>query len=155
VASVRVKVAPRLAYRLLRSKAMRNRQSSMGLPVHPMANVFPLAMMFLTLVCDFVRLITGDVFWSRAGFYAIFAGSVAAAMVALPGFIDWLALPRESTERRAGMVHVALVGAAVTLSILSVVLRLDGGAGTFMATPLVLVLIGVALMVASGWLGAE
>jgi uncharacterized membrane protein len=120
-----------------------------------MANVFPMAMMFLTLVCDFVRLVTGDAFWSRAGFYAIFAGAVAAAMVAVPGFIDWLALPSESDARRAGVVHVALVGSAVMLATLSAVLRLAAGADTFMTLPLVLAIVGVGLLVASGWLGAN
>jgi uncharacterized membrane protein len=113
-----------------------------------------MAMMFLTLVCDFVRFVTADPFWSRAGFYSIFAGAIASAMVAVPGFIDWLASPADSEERRAGTVHVALVGSAVTLALLSVVLRLAGGAETLMVLPLVLTLAGVSLLVASGWLGA-
>jgi uncharacterized membrane protein len=119
-----------------------------------MANVFPMAMIFLTLVCDLVRLVTADAFWARAGFYAIFAGAVAAAMVAVPGFIDWLALPSDSSERRAGAVHVALVGCAVTLATLSAVLRLAAGIEGLLILPLILALVSVGLLVASGWLGA-
>src|SRR5262245_46803869 len=105
-----------------------------------MANRFPLAMMLLTPACDLVRLVTGDARWAHAGYYLAFTGTVAAAVLALPAAVDWLATARGARGWATAGAAVLLAAVAVATATTGVLWRLAEGAGTFARGPFTLAL---------------
>jgi uncharacterized membrane protein len=90
-----------------------------GHPLHPMLVAFPVAFYTATLVCYIVYSSNKDPFWFKVALTANIAGAVMAAVAALPGFIDWLNIPRDSRAKKTGLFHMmcnvlALVCFAVT-----------------------------------------
>ena len=146
---------PALAFGLLHSVGMRGKATFLGHSVHPMLIVFPLALLVLTPASDLVGLITKDSFWSRAAFWLAFLGVIAGVVAAIPGFIDWLAVPRRTRARRVGVIHLAVNLTAIGLFVLSVVLRLQHGAARFGVVPFILAIAGAGVILVGGWFGGE
>ena len=127
-------------------------------PVHPMLVSFPIALFVVALICDIGRLVTGSStpYWTLA-YYSIGAGLAGALLAALPGFVDYLSLVQLEV-RRLGLRHMLINGAVVVLFTINFYLRRPSGmaaAGEGKVLLLVLSAVGVALLVISGWLGAE
>jgi uncharacterized membrane protein len=131
----------------------------LGHPIHPMLVAFPVTMYVATLVALIVSGATHDMFWYRAAFWTNLAGVVTAAIAAVPGFIDFLGLPKKSRARATGLRHAGSNVLALVLFVISVALigrSLLGrapGARIDVAAPLVLSIIGCAFTVLAGWLG--
>jgi uncharacterized membrane protein len=129
-----------------------------GHPIHPMLIAFPVAMYVATAVTLIVFAATRDAFWFRAAYWTNLAGVVMAAVAAVPGFIDFLYLPRRSRARSTGIVHAVLNVSALIVFVISVILLgrslYDRTAPSFaFVAPLVLSLIGCSITVAAGWFG--
>ncbi|HEX6191286.1 MAG TPA: DUF2231 domain-containing protein [Chitinophagaceae bacterium] len=77
-----------------------------GHPIHPMLVGFPVAFYTATLVCYLVYSSNQDVFWFRVGVVANTAGAIMAAVAAIPGFIDWLFIPKETRAKKTGLLHM-------------------------------------------------
>jgi uncharacterized membrane protein len=77
-----------------------------GHPVHPMLVAFPVAFYTATLVCYIVYTSNDDPFWFRVGVVANIAGVAMAALAAIPGFIDWLYIPKDSSAKKTGFFHM-------------------------------------------------
>jgi uncharacterized membrane protein len=77
-----------------------------GHPIHPMLVAFPVAFYTATLVCYIVYSSNKDPFWFKVALTANIAGAVMAAVAALPGFIDWLNIPRDSRAKKTGLFHM-------------------------------------------------
>lgn len=127
-------------------------------PVHPMLVSFPIALFVVALICDIARLVTGssNPYWTLA-YYSIGAGLAGALLAALPGFIDYLSLVQPEI-RRVGLRHMLINGAVVATFMINFYLRRPSGmaaSGEDRVLLLVLSSVGVALLVISGWLGAE
>lgn len=120
-----------------------------------MVIVFPLALLVLSPVSDIVGAITRDAFWSRAAFWLAFLGTIAAIVAAVPGFIDWLAVPGGTRAKRVGVIHLAVNLTAVALFVISVILRFEHGADAFHAIAFVLALVGALVVLVGGWFGGE
>lgn len=124
-----------------------------GHPIHPMLVVFPLGLWTFSLVCDVVYLFGwGGAAWASAALYAIGGGVVGALLAAIPGLIDLLSL-KEPRTRRIGILHMVVNLAAVAVFAFDFWLRLDAGTGA--GLPVLLSILGVALISLSGWLGGE
>jgi uncharacterized membrane protein len=71
-------------------------------PVHPMFIPVPIALWVFSLVADVIYLWRGNPVWrDYVAFYTLMGGTLGAAVAAVPGFIDWLALaqrPRGSQD---------------------------------------------------------
>jgi len=80
-------------------------------------------------------------------------GIVGALVAAVFGFIDLISLPAGSATKKVGLTHMAINLAVVVLFIFNAGMRHaevnPGG------TPFVLSLIGIAMLVVSGWLGGK
>jgi uncharacterized membrane protein len=126
-----------------------------GHSLHPMLIVFPLGLLVTSLVWDIVFLTSGDGQWGAFAFWSIVAGLVGGLLAAIPGFIDWLAIPAGTRARRIGTLHLVLNLSLVVLFVISLVLR--AGDGT--AAPRVISMMpgwaGIVLGAISGWLGGE
>jgi len=129
-----------------------------GHAVHPMLVVFPLGLLATSLVWDIVYLSTGDVTWAQTAFWTIVAGLIGALVAAIPGFIDWLGIPKDTRAKRVGLLHMVLNLVVVALFALSVLLRTRHEIGTYTAATWIDMVpgwIAIALAVISSWLGGE
>src|SRR5947207_12691131 len=125
-------------------------------PIHPIIIPFPIALWIFSLVADLVYLWRGNPVWKDyIAFYALLAGIIGAAAAAVPGIIDWWTI-QEPTVKRLADWHARLNIAALIVFAIDFYLRTTAGAqwiGKTLTIPLVLSVIGVALITVSGWLG--
>lgn len=77
-----------------------------GHPLHPMLVAYPVAFYTATLVCYLVYNGNANPFWFKVAVLANVAGVVMAALAALPGLIDWLAIPADSRAKKTGLFHM-------------------------------------------------
>jgi uncharacterized membrane protein len=123
-----------------------------GHPLHPILVAFPIALWVFSLVADLVHAFGGSPIWNDLAFYTMAGGLVGALLAALPGFLDYRTL-RERDTRRLGTTHMAINLIAVALYALNLWLRTGIPAGAVL--PVVLSVVGVGLLLVSGWLGGE
>ena len=115
-------------------------------PIHPMLIVFPIGLWIFSLACDLIRLAgaSGDA-WSTVAFFSMIGGLIGALCAAVPGFIDLLFY-------KGGAPPVKKI--ALTHAI-NIWLRASGPTNSGLSAPIVLSIIGVALLFVSGWLGGQ
>jgi uncharacterized membrane protein len=133
---------------------MESRVKLAGHPVHPMLIVFPLGLLATAVVFDVIFLVTNTPSWTVAAYYMIGAGVIIGLAAAVPGAVDWLAIPRGTRAKRIGLIHGVGNVIVVTLFALSWYLRRDQPAAPPTGA-VVAGLLGVALSVITGWLGGE
>jgi uncharacterized membrane protein len=118
--------------------------------------VLPLGLWVAALVFDLLHAATRQPVWSTLAFYDIAAGIIGALIAAVPGLIDWWTL--DGRAGRLGTWHMVINLAAVGLFALNLGLR-TAWAGQWLGpesiVPLVLSIVGVAMLGVSGWLGGE
>lgn len=128
-------------------------------PVHPMLVVFPVGLWIFSLACDLIRLAgaPGEA-WGTVAFYTMIGGFIGALCAAIPGFIDllyykWGAAP----VKKIAVTHMAINLTAVVLYAINIWLRAaePSASGASSGAPVLLSIIGVALLAVSGWLGGQ
>jgi uncharacterized membrane protein len=136
---------------------MKSRVTVAGHAIHPMLVVFPLGLLATSVVWDVCRLMTHDQRWGMVGFWTIVAGVVGALVAAVPGFIDWLAIPKGTRARKIGVYHLVLNLVVVGLFAISLLARALNPGGYQAAGPgsMLWGWLGVGVAVVSSWLGGE
>src|SRR5687768_15558028 len=104
---------------------MESKAKVAGHAAHPMLVVFPLGLLATAVVFDVIYLVTDTPRWTEVAYYMIGAGIIGGLAAAIPGTIDWLAIPRGTRARRIGLIHGVGNLAVVGLFILSWLLRWD------------------------------
>ena len=119
--------------------------------------VFPVGLLTTSLVWDICYLVTRNRSWGMISTATIVAGVVGALAAAIPGIVDWLAIPRGTRARRIGAYHLTLNLAVVGLFMVSLASRLmtPGGYDVAGITRMAPGWIGLAIMAVSSWLGGE
>ena len=132
---------------------MRTPASIAGHPIHPMLVPIAIGGFVLSLVFDIVCLATGQVQpWATVAYYTMIGGIVGALVAAVFGFIDMLSIPAGATKKVA-LTHMAINLVVVVLFIFNAGMRsADASPG---GTPFVLSLVGLVLLMVSGWLGGK
>ena len=138
---------------------MRTPASIFTHPIHPMLIVFPIGLWIFSLACDLIRLAgaSGDA-WSIVALFSMVGGFIGALCAAVPGFIDLLFYKGGAPPvKKIALAHMAINLTAVALYAVNIWLRLNGptNMSTSMSTPVLLSIIGVALIFVSGWLGGQ
>ena len=124
-----------------------------GHPIHPILVPLAIGLWIFSLVSDLVwQLGWGGEVWTSVAFYTLAGGIAGALLAAIPGFIDLLALPSGKVKKVA-VAHMAINLGAVVLFAVNFGLRLNAPPGA--PVPLLLSVIGVAMIGVSGWLGGE
>jgi uncharacterized membrane protein len=125
-----------------------------GHPVHPMLIVFPLGLLATAVIFDIIYLVSGNSQWTLVAYYMIGAGSLGGLAAAVPGWLDWFAIPGGTRAKRIGLLHGVGNVIVLALFILSWVLRRDNPelppTGAVVAG-----LLGFGLAAVTGWLGGE
>jgi uncharacterized membrane protein len=112
----------------------------------------PIGLWIFSLAADVVARVGGDPVWLTMAYWTMLAGTIGALVAAVPGLIDYAGVTAPRAVRIATL-HLALNLTLVGLYVANLVIRtMGGGAGTL---PLVLSVIGVGLLVVSGWYGGE
>jgi len=140
---------------------MKSKVTVAGHALHPMLIVFPLGLLATSVIWDVVALASSmpsdHVRWATIAFWTVVAGVVGALLAAVPGFIDWLAIPRNTRARKIGLWHMVINLVVVALFAISLFARArtDGGYGYAAVGAMLPGWIAVALALVSGWLGGE
>lgn len=139
---------------------MESRAKILGHGAHPILIVFPLGLLATAVVFDVIYLVTGTEQWSSLAFWLIAAGIVGGLVAAIPGWIDWFAIPSGTRAKSVGIMHGGGNVLVLVLFAASWLLRRDAGNGYEMAgAPAALALAcsfaGAALALFTGWLGGE
>ena len=84
---------------------MESRLKLAGHPLHTMLIVFPLGLLATAVVFDVIFLVTNNPLWTQAAYFMIGAGVITGLVAAVPGAVDWLAIPRGTRAKRIGLIH--------------------------------------------------
>ena len=124
-----------------------------GHAIHPVAIVFPLALLAANVALDAHGLVTGRPRFAEAATFCLGAGAIAGIPASILGALDWLAYRRGSKPGRLatrhGLVNLGLL-AAMTLAWL---LRHDHAKSLPTAPALLLGLAAVAIAAYGFFLG--
>jgi uncharacterized membrane protein len=133
---------------------MESRVKLAGHPLHPMLIVFPFGLLATAVVFDVIFLVSDNPIWTQAAFYMIGAGVVTGLVAAIPGTVDWIAIPRGTRAKRIGLIHGVGNVIVVLLFALSWYLRRDNPAAP-PTDAVVAGLVGAGIAIVTGWLGGE
>ena len=126
-----------------------------GHPLHPMLVHFPIGLFLLSLILDVASyILDAPNFAVRAAYYAIAFGIGGALLAAVAGFADWSEIRLDHPSKKTATTHMALNLTATALFGMNWYLRVSQLDDT--QTPLgslLLSLVGVAIILASGYLG--
>ena len=125
-----------------------------GHPIHAMAVAFPIALTFCNFGADIFYWWTGDAFWARAGIWAGGMAFLIGLVAAITGAME-LVMVAGIRARASTWTHAAI--AMVLLSILGANwgYRLHGYEAAVLPYGLLLSLLGVIMVGATGWHGGK
>jgi uncharacterized membrane protein len=131
---------------------MKTPASISGHPIHPMLVVFPIGLWVSSFISDLIFLFGKNLLWNRIAFYTMAGGLIGALLAAIPGLIDMFSI-RDPKVGEVAWNHM-LVNIVTTIAFaLNLFLRLILEPGALF--PILLSLMGVALLAYAGWLGGE
>ena len=131
---------------------MASKASIAGHPIHPMLVGIPIGLFVFALVADLASMVNGaSDAWRTVAFYCIGGGIVGALLAAPFGLIDLLSI-RDERAKKIGIMHMVANLSVVALFVINFILRWQGVAT---ATPLLLSVLGILLLLVAGWLGGE
>ena len=123
-------------------------------PIHPMLIVFPIGLWFFSLVCDFIYHVgSHNLFWKGVAFYTMLGGVVGALLAAVPGFIDYLSI-RDRRLKRIATAHMVLNIIVLAVFVFNLGIRFNGAPDSELLG-VILSVVGIAVLAASGWLGGS
>jgi uncharacterized membrane protein len=138
----------------LEEAAMESRVKLAGHSLHQMLIAFPLGLLATAVVFDVIFLVTDDPTWTQAAYYMIATGVITGLAAAVPGTVDWLAIPNGTRARRIGLIHG--VGNVIVVALFAVSWFLRREDPTLPPTGAVVAgLLGAGIAVVTGWLGGE
>jgi uncharacterized membrane protein len=133
---------------------MESKAKLMGHPAHPMLIVFPFGLLTMAVIFDLIYISTTDGYWSGVAYYLIAAGIIGGLLAAPFGLIDWLSIPAGTRAKSIGLLHGLGNVAALLIFTLSWLIR-RGTIESPSPLAIVLGLVGLGLMLITGWLGGE
>ena len=133
---------------------MESKAKVLGHPLHQMLIVFPLGLLATGVVFDAIYLASDNPTMSTVSYWMIVSGILTGLAAAVPGWIDWLAIPGGTRAKRIGLVHGLGNVLVLLLFIGSWVLRRDLPEQPETAA-LVLSFAGAGISLLTAWLGGE
>jgi uncharacterized membrane protein len=134
---------------------LESKAKMLGHPIHPMLVVFPLGLLIAALCFDVAYKLTDNQAFASVAFWNIVAGVIGGLLAAVPGLVDWLAIPGGTRAKAIGLWHA--VGNVVVLALFAVSgwLRFDDVGYLPSDLGLALEVAAVMLGGVTGWLGGE
>jgi uncharacterized membrane protein len=134
---------------------MESRAKVLGHAAHQMLVVFPLGLLPVAVIFDIVAMFTKNDFWYQLSFYMIAAGIIGGLIAAIPGLIDFLAIPAGTRAKRIGLLHGVGNLIVIAFFALSWWLRYTDTNHIPGNLAITLALLAVGLSLATAWLGGE
>jgi uncharacterized membrane protein len=127
-----------------------------GHGAHPILIVFPLGLLATSVIFDVIYFATGNGQFSVVSYWMIIAGIIGGLVAAVPGFVDWLAIPKGTRAKRVGLLHAVGNDIVLLLFAISWWMRRDNPP-EYRPDTIAFLLSAIAflLSMATGWLGGE
>lgn len=135
-------------------EGVRSRIAIKGHPTHPIFVTFPIAFWTGALIADFAYLATAQEWWAQMSFWLIVFGLIGAALAAVTGLVDFIAIARVR-EHAAGWIHAIGNVIAAGLAMANWLVRIDAPAAMIPWWGLALSIVTVLLVMVTGWYGGE
>jgi uncharacterized membrane protein len=135
---------------------MESKFKILGHGAHPILIVFPLGLLGGSVIFDIMHLVTGNQLFAFVAYWMTAVGIASGIVAAVPGFVDWFAIPKGTRAKSVGLIHGVGNDLVLILFGLSWWLRYD--IRPFhqpTTTALVFSFAGFALALVTGWLGGE
>ncbi|MBD2705097.1 DUF2231 domain-containing protein [Spirosoma sp. BT702] len=134
---------------------MESKAKLAGHAAHPILVVFPLGLLATSVIFDGVYLLNKNQKMVLVAYWMITAGLISGFAAAIPGWIDWLAIPAYTRVKRIGLFHG--VGNVVVLLLFGASWLWRTGEPGYQPPALALISSGLAFMLTAltGWLGGE
>jgi len=84
---------------------MESKAKLFGHSIHQMLIVFPLGLLVMSLVFDILGMATHNSLFATVTYYDIAAGIIGGLIAAVPGLIDWAAIPSGTRAKAIGLWH--------------------------------------------------
>lgn len=134
---------------------MESRFKVLGHGAHPILIVFPLGLLATSVIFDILCAATGNAQFPIVSYWLIAAGIIGGLVAAVPGFVDWLAIPKGTRAKRIGLYHAVGNDIVLILFAVSWWLRRDEPNHDPSTVAFALSIIAVLLALFTGWLGGE
>jgi uncharacterized membrane protein len=127
-----------------------------GHPYHPMLVTVPIGTWVASLVFDIAsHVVDNPGFLTRGSEWLIAIGVIGAALAASVGLLDLLAIPRGTRAAKTALIHMSLNLTVTAAYIVNFFWRHGDYTHAVKGGQLVLSIIALALLGASGWLGGK
>jgi uncharacterized membrane protein len=129
-----------------------------GHPFHPILVTVPIGAWVSGLVFDIAsHVVDTPGFLAQGAVWLIAIGVIGAVLAALVGFLDLLAIPRGTRAFRTALIHMSLNLAVAAAYVVNFFWRQGtyGDQAPVAAGPLVLTVVSLATLGASGYLGGK
>ena len=134
---------------------MESKAKLAGHAAHPILIVFPLGLLITSVIFDVVYLFSDSPNMLIVSYWMITAGVLSGLLAAVPGWIDWFAIPASTRAKKIGLYH----GIGNVLALLLFAVSWLGRTGEPGYKPSLLALISSALAFViigvTGWMGGE
>lgn len=132
---------------------MSSTASIKGHPMHAMLIPLPIGLWIVSIISDLIfKFGYGGAVWNDVALYTLGGGTIGALIAAVPGFLDFTDINNPKTKTIATW-HMGINLAAVMLYAVNFRLRMHRSPGDNL--PIMLSVVGIALITISGWLGGE
>lgn len=134
---------------------MESKAKVLGHPIHPILIVFPLGLLSASVIFDIVYITTEQVEFALVSYWTMVGGLLGGLVAAVPGWIDWFAIPSGTRAKRVGLVHGLGNVVVLILFAASWLFRRDNTDYLPSTLALACSFLGFALAGVTGWLGGE
>ena len=134
---------------------MESRAKVAGHAAHAIMIVFPLGLLSTAVIFDVVYLLTDNSTFALVSYWMIVAGLIGGLAAAVPGWIDWFAIPSRTRAKSVGLVHG--LGNVLVLLLFAVSWLFRRDEAGYVPSMIALALSFIAFLIAgvTGWLGSE
>ncbi len=138
---------------------MESKAKALGHPIHQMLIPFPFGLLATAVIFDVVYLVWGNPVMATVAYWMIIAGIVGGLVAAVPGWVDWFAIPSGTRAKSVGLLHGGGNVLVLLLFITGCWVRHDTPAEPETHVPSTLALVlsfaGGGISLLTGWLGGE
>lgn len=125
-----------------------------GHPFHPVLVTVPIGAWVASLVFDVIAAVGDEpAVFAEGAYWLIGIGILGALAAAVVGLLDLSVIPRGTKAFRTGLLHMTLNLAVVALYAVNFAVRAAQGYDDVSVLGIVLSVVALALLGASGWLG--
>lgn len=125
-----------------------------GHPFHPILVTVPIGAWVASLVFDLVALFSADgSAFATGATWLIVIGIIGALAAAVFGLLDLAAIESGTRAKRTGLIHMVINVTVVVLFVINFAMRLCVGVAEPTVAGLVISIVALSALGASGWLG--